>query len=69
MKKLNNRQKGHEYAVYRGDELIVIGTADECAEFMGVTRNYVIRLATPAVLKRVEKSKNPEKMMIGVKLN
>lgn len=42
----------HDYAVYKGDELIVVGTAEECAEFMGVTKAYIQALATPKRRKR-----------------
>jgi hypothetical protein len=40
--------KQSEYAVYRGDDLIVIGTAKECAAEMGVTPKYIRWMATPA---------------------
>ena len=46
------RKKG-EYAYYKGDELIMIGTRDEIAERLGVTKAYVSWVSTL--------SRNPEK--------
>ena len=37
----------HDYAVYKGDELIVVGTADECAEYMGVSEHTIRCIASP----------------------
>ena len=41
-----------EYAVYKGDELIVVGTADECAEFLGVRRETIYFYASPSAENR-----------------
>ena len=37
----------HDYAVYKGDELIVVGTAKECAEYMGVSEHTIRCIASP----------------------
>lgn len=52
--------KNDLYAVYRGDDMLVMGTAQECAEFMGwkggahTTRYYT----TPSVRSSQEKRHN-----------
>lgn len=48
------RKSLSHYAVYRGDEFVYVGTAEECAVFMGwknkkVTTNY----ASPSVKKKL----------------
>ena len=50
------RKSLSQYAVYRGDEFVYVGTAEECAVFMGwknkkVTTNY----ASPSVKKKLAK--------------
>lgn len=37
-----------DYALYKGDELLAIGTLDELAEFRGVTRNTIYYYSMPA---------------------
>ena len=37
----------HDYAVYKGDELIVVGTAKECADYMGVSEHTIRCIASP----------------------
>lgn len=51
---MRGRQSHVHYAVYRGDEFVYVGTAEECAVFMGwknkkVTTNY----ASPSVKKKL----------------
>ena len=41
------------YALYRGDELVDVGTADELAERRHVTAAYVRWMATPTARRRV----------------
>lgn len=51
-----------DYAVYKGDEFICLGKASECAKFLGIARNSIFFLSSPAYKKRIEKrsySKNP----------
>ena len=40
------------YVVYRGDEVVAHGTAEECAEAMGVRPETVRWLSTPAARRR-----------------
>ncbi|BAK15834.1 hypothetical protein SSIL_1411 [Solibacillus silvestris StLB046] len=37
-----------DYALYKGDELLAIGTLDELAEFRGVSRNTIYWYSMPA---------------------
>lgn len=41
-----------EYAVYKGEEFIMIGTAKECAEETGVSEKSIRWLSTPTAKKR-----------------
>lgn len=44
--------KPKEYAVYKGDELICTGTAQGCAEYMGIKLKSFQFLKTPTYKKR-----------------
>ncbi|TYS68674.1 hypothetical protein FZC76_06930 [Sutcliffiella horikoshii] len=44
------------YAVYKGDEFICVGTAKECADYMGVSEKSVRFLSSPTHKKRMEAS-------------
>jgi len=48
-----------ELAVYKGDNLICIGTAEECAEHMGVLVATVKFYLTPTYQRKIAKRKNP----------
>ena len=50
------RKKLREYAVYRGDELICVGTAKECAEELGVKVNTIYWMSNPAYHKRAKEN-------------
>lgn len=60
-----------EYAVYKGEEFICMGTAREVAEKLGIKPKTVQFLSTPANIRRVESSprKEKHKRLIAVKLN
>lgn len=48
-----------EYAVYRGDEFITLGTAIECAEYMGWNKpKYTQFFASPTYKERVKPDGN-----------
>ena len=38
----------NEYALYKGEDLLAIGTLDELAEFRGVSRNTIYWYSMPA---------------------
>ncbi|WP_375379805.1 hypothetical protein [Listeria booriae] len=44
--------KSKEYALYRGDTLLQIGTAEELAKFKKVKRKTILFYATPSYRKR-----------------
>lgn len=58
-----------EFAVYKGDDLLALGTAEECAAKLGVTPRYIYWLTTPVNIRRIEKSKNPEKCTVAIRLD
>lgn len=41
-----------EYALYKADELLIISTVDELAEFQKVKRETILFYATPTYQKR-----------------
>lgn len=41
-----------QYAVYRGDDLLAIGTAEEIAEKLGIKKETVYFYASPSYKKR-----------------
>jgi hypothetical protein len=57
-----------EYAIYKGEELLCIGTKEECAKELGVQPEYIYWLTTPTAKRRLASRKNPEKCTVGVKL-
>lgn len=58
-----------EYAVYKGDRLLAMGTAEECAEIMGVTREYIYWMTTPAAKRRLAKRKNPANATVAFRVD
>ena len=47
-----------DYAVYRGDTFLFMGTSKECANYLGVTVNTVYFYTTPRYRKRFESDSN-----------
>ena len=45
-------RKNPEYALYKGDTFITIGTARELAEYLGVSERTVHFYSTPTYMKR-----------------
>lgn len=58
-----------EYALYKGDEIIGIGTAKELAEKLGIKPETIRWYATPSQEKRVAAAADPENQMIAVKID
>lgn len=48
--------KKKEYALYKGEELLIIGTIQEIAKNQNVKEKTILFYQTPAYLKRREKS-------------
>ncbi|WP_313891146.1 hypothetical protein [Psychrobacillus sp.] len=57
-----------EYAIYKGEELLVIGTAEECAYKLKVQPKYIQWLTTPTAKRRLAKRKNPNKCTVADRL-
>lgn len=53
-----------EYALYKGDELLAIGTVVEIAEKLGIKTNTVYHYGTPSYKKKSSKSKNGYRVLI-----
>ena len=58
----------YEYALYKGDKFIDIGTTDYLANLIGVTRKTIKWLASPSALKRRRKGEYSNTLMC-VRLN
>lgn len=65
VKKEKSNEK--EFAIYKGDEFLDIGTATELAKKLNTTPKYIKHLSTPANLRRFNKSKGNR--LIAVKLD
>jgi hypothetical protein len=68
------RQKGDialkpEFAIYKGDELLAIGTDESCAEKLGVTKEYIYWLTMPTAKRRLAKRKRPDRCIVGIRLD
>lgn len=44
--------KKQEYAMYKGDEFLVMGTVKECAEYLGVSPRTIYWYSNPSARKR-----------------
>lgn len=49
-------RKRKEYALYKGENLLIIGTVDEIAKSQNIKRRTVWFYQSPAYLRRCEKS-------------
>jgi hypothetical protein len=56
---VQRRFKVKEYAVYKGDDLICIGTANECANRLGVLPETIRYYLTPTYQRKIAKRKTP----------
>lgn len=52
-----------QYAVYRGDDLVCIGTASKCAQASGVKRETIAWQSTPAAKRRLAARRHPERCL------
>lgn len=57
-----------EYAVYKGESLLCIGTARECAEELNVRPETIRWYTYPTYQRRLAKRKNPKNCLMVVKL-
>lgn len=57
-----------EYAVYKGEQLLCIGKAKECAAELGVSESTIRFYTTPAYQNRIDRRKNPKNYTTAFKL-
>ncbi|APH04930.1 hypothetical protein [Bacillus weihaiensis] len=55
-----------EYAVYKGEDLLAIGTAKECAETLNVAAETIYYYTTSAYKRKLEKRKNPDNCRVAI---
>lgn len=53
-----------EYALYKGEEILCIGTIDEIARAQRIERETVMFYKTPGYLKRIQKRKRGQDYML-----
>ncbi len=58
-----------EYALYKGEELLMIGTLEEIAVARGVQLNTIKFYLTPTYQRRIAKRKKPRNYLELVKLD
>ncbi|MGF0347628.1 hypothetical protein ACQR3P_28725 [Rhodococcus sp. IEGM1300] len=58
-----------EYAVYKGEKLLIMGTARECAKVLGVLPETVYYYTTDAYQRKLQKRGNPQNVRIAVCLD
>ncbi len=56
-----------DYAIYKGDEFIFLGTLEECCDFMEMEKKQVRNLCRPSHVKRADATVNG-KALVGVRL-
>ncbi|MCJ0932571.1 hypothetical protein MST22_15595 [Virgibacillus halodenitrificans] len=61
------RQK--EWAVYKGDKFLFIGSTNECAARLGVKNETVRYYSTPTYWRKLEKRNNWDNSLIVVDLS
>ena len=57
-----------EYVMYKGDDLLHIGTLDELAEIRGVKRETIYWYSMPTYQRRIAKRKNARNYITVTKL-
>lgn len=57
-----------EYAIYKGDELLVIGTRQECADRLGVKVQTISYYCSPAYRRKLEKAGSQDVAVIAERI-
>lgn len=52
-------KRNREFALYRGEDCLAIGTRQEIAKQMGVSIKWIYFMTTPSYKKRLMKAKKP----------
>ncbi|MED3792088.1 hypothetical protein P4571_06525 [Niallia alba] len=58
-----------EYAVYKGEQILCIGTADECAKELKVKPEYIQWLTTPTAKRRWPRESIPKDVLLQTNYN
>lgn len=58
-----------EYAVYKGEDILCIGTAEECAAHLGIKVESLKWYSTPTGQRRTANRKKPDKCLVVSKLD
>ncbi len=64
---MKRRPRNVEFALYRGEECLAIGTKQEIAEQMGIKVKTVDFMKTPSYKKRLKKAKRPRLELVKLK--
>lgn len=59
----------HEYALYKGENILSIGTIDEIAKDMRVQRETIKYYTTGAYQRKLTKRKNPKNFKVLIPLD
>ena len=57
-----------EYAVYKGENILCLGTAKDCAKELKVTSKYIQWMTNPAYGRRLAKRKYPERCTVAIRI-
>ena len=57
-----------EYVLYKGEEIVGIGTADELSRQLGLRPQTIRSYSSPSHMRRVEESADPESRIVAVKV-
>ncbi|WP_411842201.1 hypothetical protein [Salinicoccus sp. HZC-1] len=58
------KKSNQEYALYKGEDIICIGTTAEISDFQGVQEKTIKFYLTPTYKKRIEKRKKPRNYLV-----
>nr|DAO77422.1 MAG TPA: Protein of unknown function (DUF658) [Caudoviricetes sp.] len=57
-----------EYVLYKGEEIVGIGTADELSRRLGLRPQTIRSYSSPSHMRRVEESADPESRIVAVRV-
>lgn len=57
-----------DYALYKGDEFLCVGSLHEVANYQGVKPTTISYLASKAYLRKLEKRKKYDSALIAIRL-
>ena len=60
------KRKPIDYALYKGDKFLALGTKEELAKYLGVKTEIILFYRTEKYRHRIEKSKNERYIVIKV---